>query len=258
LTRNRTAVEDGVVLTHVPPSSTITFTTQLAQDLGPITQERQGSMAIKHPIEYELEPRGVPEGIHWINLHVKNVGDTKLEELDIKLNSLDTYCIRVISKETEASDLEPGEEIVRQFRVSVGATGQVYVSMDGQRDGADFHWESPGISLLVGEPVAELVSFLAQRDPSTFIGDPITCEATIRTFVPTMNLVVEFWVETPDGELRSIAKEGLQEVPGAKEITHTFEFTPDQEGLYVLHAYLYENAQRIGHETEVLSVALHG
>jgi hypothetical protein len=41
-----------------------------------------------------------------------------------------------------------------------------------------------------------------------------------------------------------------------QQIRRTVEMTPDEEGLYVLHAYLYDGPERIGHEIEHLSISL--
>jgi hypothetical protein len=78
----------------------------------------------------------------------------------------------------------------------------------------------------------------------------------VRGLVTSVSLVLEFWAEVPSGEFRSLAKEGMGRLAAGEEARHTVEITPGEQGLYVLHAYLYQGARRIGHQIEYLSIAL--
>lgn len=71
-----------------------------------------------------------------MNAHLTNLGDKTLKNLNVQLKSLDTYCIRPLEPGTDLPELPPGEERVRRFGVLVQGTNQVYISLDGQRDGA--------------------------------------------------------------------------------------------------------------------------
>jgi hypothetical protein len=211
-------------------------------------------MAAKFPIEYDLRPTGLDEGQRRMTLALQNVGDDRLEELEAKLNSLDTYSISVSSPAEYVGSLEPGEEIQVPFQVLANATGRLYVSLDGQRDGEPFHWESPNIRVAVGLGSAELVSFSARTEPYPLIGQRVECEARVRSLTPTQNLVLEFWVETPTGDLESVAKEGLEALRAGDEVTRRFEMVPEQEGIYILRAYLYDGAVRIDQDVDYLSI----
>lgn len=213
-------------------------------------------MPIKEFIQYDLAPRAFTKGVYWLTLRLKNLGNSTLTDLDVRLNSLDTYSIRIFDTGSFVPQIDSGEEEVRHLQASVQSTAEVYASLDGRRNGEPFHWESAGIRLVVDEQPAELVSLFALTEPHAMLGEPITCEATVRGLTATVSLVLEFWVETPRGELRSLAKEGVGKLAEGQERRYRFEITPDEGGIYILHAYLYEGAWRIGHQVEYLSIAL--
>jgi hypothetical protein len=189
-------------------------------------------------------------------LRLLNAGDEILEGLDVQLNSLDTGCIRVFGQGTYVPRLEPGQAQARHFQASFQSSGDVYVVLRGRGDGQEFYWESAGIPIQVGGQPAELVSLLALSEPRARLGEPIRCEATIRGLVTSVSLVLEFWAEMPSGESRSLAKEGIGRLGAGEEGRYMAEITPTEQGLYVLHAYLYQDARRIGHRVEYLSIAL--
>ena len=67
-------------------------------------------MAIKYPIQYELNPKGASAGMRWLTLSIKNIGNENLIGLDVKLNSLDAYDIYVYGTGSYVAVLKPGEE----------------------------------------------------------------------------------------------------------------------------------------------------
>jgi len=211
---------------------------------------------VRHPIQYEIKPRTVNAGTNWLTLTLKNVGQETLTDLDVRLNSIDTYAMLVRGMGDFVSQLEPGEEETLSFQVAVESSGSVYVSVDGHTDGARFHWESPNVRIEVGTRPAEVVDFFALTEPRVQLGEPIACRATVRSLIKTVNLVLEFWVEKPDGEQVSLDKEGLGTLDRDQVIRRTVEFTPKQEGIYILHAYLYQGAQRLDHAIDYLSISL--
>lgn len=213
-------------------------------------------MAMNYPIEYEVRPKAVAEGMRWLTLSLKNIGNRELKDLDVRLNSLDTYSILVRGLGELIPTLEPGEEEELPFHVSAQTTGRVYVVLNGRKNGRRFHWESPEIFIRVGEQPAELVSLFALTEPHARLGEPIKCEATVRGLIASAGLVWEFWAEVPGGEFKSLAKGGVGALDAGEEARYTFEITPDREGIYVLHAYLYQGARRIDHRTEYLSISL--
>lgn len=118
-------------------------------------------MAIKYPLEYELTPKSIATGRHWVTLSLQNIGAQDLTGLDASLNSLDAYSISVLGTGSYISILSPNERRELPFQVSANRTGSLYVTVDGWQDGERFHWESPGIPVTVGAEVAELVSLFA-------------------------------------------------------------------------------------------------
>ena len=213
-------------------------------------------MATKFPIRYSLVPKTVNEGQHWVTARLENLSTEDLTNLEVRLNSIDTWSIYVHGQGDFIPVLRHKEEQEVHFQISANATGRVYITVDGERIEGAFHWESPDISIEVGKPVAELVSLFAMSQPRVPLGEPITFQATVRGLAPSRNLVIEFWVDTPKGESKSLAKEGLGRLTAQQVVEPAVELTPEDEGIYVLHAYLYDGPRRIGHEIEYLSVSL--
>ncbi len=213
-------------------------------------------MAIKYPIRYEVTPRVVNSGMRWVTLTLENTGEEELEDLSVNISSLDTYRVLVLGMGDLVPSLAPGDTETLPFQISAQATGEVYVSVDGRQDGEPFHWESPDLTVTVGGQPAEIVRFVTSAVPRARPGEPLLFEATVRGLIKSQNLVLEFWAEVPDGEFLSLAKEGLGTLEEGREVRQTVEMTPEREGLYVLHAYLYQGARRIDHRVEYLSIAL--
>ena len=211
-------------------------------------------MPIRDPLKYELQPRRIGAGNSWVTLRLENVGDQRLHDLDVQLNSLDTYVLDVQGQGEFISELRPGEATEISSQVTADARGRLYVTIDGQENGTDFHWETPGLQVAVGGMVAELADAYVLSVPYPRMGESLTCEVTVRGLGVSSNLVVEFWVETPRGELRSIAKQGTDVLAVGEEQTYTAEFTPEEEGIYLFHAYLFDGGRRIDHLTDSFSL----
>lgn len=211
-------------------------------------------MPIREPMEYELKPQTVDQGLTWVNLSLTNVGTKDLRHLDIRLNTLDTYSVEVHDNSTYLDVLRVDEEKQIPFQITAQRRGRVYATVDGWQDGDRFHWESPSLLIRLGSDVAEIESFFAMTPPSPVLGEPVTCEVTLRGVGVSRNLVVEFWAETPSGKNLSLDKQGTDLLPMGETETYTVEFTPEEEGIYILHAYLFDAGQRIDHQTDAVSV----
>lgn len=211
-------------------------------------------MPTKEPFQYALEPREVEPGMRWLALRLKNIGTQNLTALDVKLNSLDAYSISVGGTGSYIALLEPQEEKTRAFQVSANITTQVYASVDGYEDGQPFHWESPALRIQVGREVAELLSMFAITEPYPPAGEHIRCEATLRGLQPSEGLSLEFWIDTPDGGIEELARMATKQMAAGEQTAYSVEFTPEEEGAYTVHAYLYDGVRRIGHETDVVYV----
>ena len=214
-------------------------------------------MQTKDPIRYEVKPQAVNRGMRWVTLTLENIGEETLHNLSADLASRDTYCVRILGKGMFISSLAPGETSELPFQGTFEGSGDVYGTLEGQKDDQPFHWESPDLAISVDSQPAEIVRFsIATAPHQAQLREPLTFEATVRGLIKSVNLVIEFWVEVPDGELLSLDKEGLGTLDEGQEKKRTIEFIPEKEGLYVFHVYLYQGARRIGHQIEYLSVAL--
>ncbi len=211
-------------------------------------------MALRYPIEYALTPKSIRAGRRWLSLRLKNVSSDTISALDIRLNSLDVYSISVYGTGDYVSVLQPDEEIILPFQVQANASGSVYVTVDGVRDGGDFHWETPAMPLTVGKEVAELVSLYAMTEPYPLLGDRIECEATIRGLETTEGVTLEFWAENPSLDFEAFHTIDTKALAPGETVRYTAEFSPEEEGLYTIYAYLYAGSRRIGREIEHVSV----
>lgn len=212
-------------------------------------------MAAKFPIHYQISPKSMPAGRSWLAVTLKNISEDPLTGLNVRLNSLDTYAIRVLGEAEFVSSLAADEEEELHYQLAARRSGGTYISVDGRWDGEPFHWESPSRRITVGDEVAELVSVFVLSEPHPRLGEPVTIEATLRGLTTSSGLILEFWVESPSGESISVDKTATELLsPGEVATYKSDEFVPEQEGIYVIHAYLFDETRRIGHETDYLSI----
>ncbi|KPL21836.1 MAG: hypothetical protein AMJ93_08695 [Anaerolineae bacterium SM23_84] len=204
-------------------------------------------MAVKHPIMYELSPQKIDPGTRWLTLRLKNVGEEALRSLDVRLNSLDTYSISVQGLGRFWGLLAGGDEMEFPFQVLADSSGRLYASIDGWKVDERFHWESPGVLISVGEPMAELVSLYAVADEHPDKGVAIRCEAVVRGLCDYEGLELSFLAETPRGELMELPTVEAAGCVGEQQI-YGAQMETDQAGLFTIHAYLNEGPRRIGHE----------
>ncbi|MGC9357562.1 MAG: hypothetical protein ACP5GX_06845 [Anaerolineae bacterium] len=207
-------------------------------------------MITKYPIEYELSPTTLEPGRRWLTVRLRNVGETELVSLDVQLNSLDAYALSVYGTGSYVPVLGPGEEQILPFQVSANASGSVYLSLDGWENDRPFHWESPGISVTVGEEVAELVTLFALTEPYPALGEQIRCEAAIQSLKASDDLVLEFWVETPSAEFQGVKTLEIPSLAAGEQARFSTKIMPKEPGLHVVHVYLYEGVKRLGHKTD--------
>ena len=213
-------------------------------------------MGAKFPIAYEIEPESIPAGRSWLTISLSNVSQDPLTGLNVQLNSLDTYAIEVVEDAQFVSALEPDDEVALRYQVGARTSGGVYVSADGRWGGEPFHWESPPRRVAVGAETAELVSVFVLSDPEPRRGESVTIEATLRGLTTASGLILEFWVETPSGESMSVDKTATEFLnPGEVATYKSDPFVPEEEGVYVIHVYLFDGMRRIAHGTDYFSIA---
>lgn len=211
-------------------------------------------MAIRHPLRYTLEPRTIRAGMGWLTLTVTNVGDESLRNLEVRLNSLDTWSLKVYGLGEHLLLLEPGEQEQVHFRVSAIGSGRLYISLDGWKKEERFHWESPAVLVRVSEEAAELVSLLAMTEPYLIAGRKVRCEATVKGLAEGRDLQLEFWAGSPGGEFDRLAVVEIERIAADEEVRYSAEMTAEQEGAYTVYAYLYDDHKRIGREKEYVYV----
>ncbi len=210
---------------------------------------------IKYPVEYELKPKHIEAGARWLTLTLKNISDETLAGLDVKLNSLDTYAVQVSGTGSNyIPSLEPDEKEELPFQVLATGNGSLYVSMDGLQNGVPFHWESPGLPLIVGREAAKLVSLFALTEPYPALGEQIRCEATVRSLTESEGLRLEFLVETADGKFEGLEDMETEKLATGETERYVTTLMPQETGLHTIHVYLYDGAKRIGHEIDRVEV----
>lgn len=211
-------------------------------------------MPIKYPIQYELHPPQIGVGMRWLTVTLRNIGDEELSGLDVRLNSMDDYNIRVFGTGNYIPELYSNEDRAVAFQVSANVTTSLYVTLDGWSAGAPFHWESPAILVMVGQEDAELVSLFTMTEPYPPSGEPLEVEATVRSMAHSTGMQLELWVEAPSGSFDQLEEVELGELEAGKLVRHTAEFVPHEVGLYKIYAYLQSEVRRIGRQIEQVYV----
>ncbi len=212
-------------------------------------------MTVRYPLEYKISPASLEAGRRWVIVNLKNLGAHSLTALDVRLNSLDAYSIRVFGDGSFIPVLEAGEEKLLPFQVMATATAQLYVSVDGWKQEEAFHWETPAISLRVGEEVADLLSFFVLTQPYLSLRETVKCEATVKALNEVSGLSLEFWAEAPNGAFMQLGDIDVKPLVEGETVRYTAEFTPEEEGLYSVYAYLYDAMRRIGRQTDTVYVS---
>lgn len=209
----------------------------------------------KYPFDYELTPHDLGEGTHVVEVELQNVGEDDVQNLDVRLNSLDDYAVHIEESSKSVDEIGQDETQTLPFRLEIRRRGAVYLSVDGWVDETLIHWESPDIQLTTGMEVAEISTFVAQTETYPAVRKPITCEVTVESLKPSDNLVLEFWVKAPDGDLMSIDKMGTGTMAAGEVKDFSVTFTPEQEGIYTFHTYLFEETVRLDYARDHLNVA---
>ena len=77
----------------------------------------------------------------------------------------------------------------------------------------------------------------------------------MRGRVLSKGLRLEFWADTPGGATALLQTAETEMLAAGEVGRYRAEFTPDQVGIYEVHAYLYDQGRRIGHQVETISTA---
>ncbi len=177
----------------------------------------------KYPFEYELSPESLEKGTQWLTMRLKNEGDDKLHNLDIKMHAIDSLHISFRSPSDYIYRLTPDEEKYLNFQVDAGE-------------------------------LAELESILVSNPYGT-IGRDLEVEATVKGLGNSDGLDLHFWADTPSGKYEELAEIKTKKLSSGEEASYITKITPKEEGYYTVYATLYNNYRRIGRNSDTLRVA---
>ena len=213
----------------------------------------------KYPFEYELGPETIEKGSRWLTLKLKNIGDKKLEQLDVRLHSADTSHVLVYGTGEYIYELKPNEERILSFNVLGGTlfegTTEVYANVMGRQGPHDsLYWESPWLLIRIEGEVAELESLFVLTHPYITVGKTFDVEATIKGLDESDGLVLEFWADTPSGKSEELAKIKTKKLSAGDRHTLSTKVTPRETGYYTVYASLYDGYRRIGRKTNTVWV----
>lgn len=150
--------------------------------------------------------------------------------------------------------LEENEERELYVKVSGSQSTSVYITIDGWQNSDRFFWESPMIPITVGKKSAELVNVFAMVEPYPVVGDVIRCEAKVRGLAASPELELGFWADY-NGNFEKLGEVRTKTLSANEEASYSAEFTPEESGLYIIYAYLYDSdGKRIDREIDKVYV----
>jgi hypothetical protein len=208
----------------------------------------------RYPIEYELEPKALNKGTHWLAFKMKNIGRETLKKLDVGLHSTDTLYLIVHGEGDYIEDLDPGEEKRVITRVTISGSASIYATIIARKDGDYFWWDSPWMHITMTETKAELERFFVISEPYTLMGKTLEVEATVKGLEKCEGLRLEFMVYTPSNQFKELAKIEIKELSAGESAKYSTEFTTQEKGQHTGYAYLYDGWQRIGYKTDNIYV----
>ena len=212
-------------------------------------------MKIRYPLAFEIFPKEIDAGEKWLTLRIKNIGKSKLLNLDVQLNSLDSYYLKGINDSEFIYELEPDEETKIPFKVKATATSSVYVSVESMtEDGKPLFVESPSVTIRIGYVPAEIRTMFVLTRPYPVPEETIKCESTIIGLKRSNELNLEFWADTPSEKFELLASMKTKQFDAGEIGKYSAEITPEDEGVYEIHAYLYDGDKRVDHKTDTIFV----
>ena len=211
-------------------------------------------MRLKRPFEYEIKPKQVDKGTHWITVDLKNVSADVLSQLDVQLQSRDSYFIAVHGTGNYMPELKGNVITSIPFQITARRTSTVYVTVAGYRDGVYFYWESSAEEVQVGAEAAALKNLFVLSHPYTAIGKTLEIEAIVKAIVGGKKLDLSFWVDTRHGSFDKIAEIETKELEAGEEVRYSAEFTPEETGIHEIYAYLYDGTTLLGRKNDTIYV----
>lgn len=211
-------------------------------------------MATKEPLRYDVRPRAIDAGENWLTVTLENVGSKSLRGLEVGLHSLDEYSVEVARGDAFLPVLDAGAKGTIAVQVLARLPGSVQITVEGERGNEQFQWESPDITVTVGEQSAELVRLLALTEPEPAVGERVRCEAALRGHLQSEGLRLEFWAEGPAGEFEELAVVETKRLSPDEEARYAAQVEVEEEGRYAIYAYPYGGMKRLGRRVQTLRV----
>lgn len=211
-------------------------------------------MAYNPPFEYSLTPEEIEPGTKWVSIHLKNIGKQPMMNMDVRLISNDPLRIRALDRSGYINMLDPGEERVVPVQVEANQGGWVYVHVEYWLDDKLYYWESPNVWIKVRRDPARIMTLFSMKGPQLNVGEEVPVEATIVANSPTNSLHMDFWVETAEGQFEAFETVDVDPMDADEARTIQTEFTPEEEGLYSIYAYLFVGDRRLDRKIEQLRV----
>ena len=211
-------------------------------------------MTYNPPFEYSLTPEIVEPGTKWISVHLKNMGREPMMNMDVRLIYNDPLRIRALDRGGYINMLNPGEERVVPVQIEANQGGWVYLHIEYWLDDELLYWESPNVWIKVSRDPARMMTLFSIKGPQVNIDTEVPVEATVVADLPSDSLRIDFWIETAEGRFESFHTLDIKPIDAGEIRTITTEFTPEEEGLYSIYAYLFNGNRRLDRVIEQLRV----
>jgi len=211
-------------------------------------------MPIKDNIRYEINPREIEEGRKWVTVTLENNFLDRIMAVSIELYSTDSMAINVIGSGEFVPLLEHNEETIIPFQLVASKTTELYITVEGTKDGTPFYWVSPFMTIQVGAPVAEIASLFVLTEPYPILTKELEAEATIIANTRVVDLRARFWVDTPRGEYLQVSEDRIFSMEKDEVETVSATYLTDEEGLHRFYVYLYDGTELLDKETDTVVV----
>lgn len=211
-------------------------------------------MKTKLPFEFDITPDKILPGTHWVSVHLKNLSNDTITNLDIKLHSIDPYFVSVLGTGKYIPEILPGEEKTTPFQIEATISTELFVTIDGIRSGEDFFWDSPTVEIDVGVTSARLRNVFALTHPHVGVEDAVEAEAIVEGVEGGEDLNLTFWMDAPSSH-KKIGKADIESLEPGEVIKRSVEVTPQESGMHKIIAYLYEGTKYIGKKSDTIWVS---
>ncbi len=210
-------------------------------------------MKTKLPFEFDITPDKIMTGTHWVTVHLKNLSKDTINNIEIKLHSIDPYFVSVLGTGKYIPEILPSEKKTMPFQLDATISTELFVTIDGVRAEEDFFWDSPTIEIDVGVTSARLRNVIAMTHPHVMLDDTIEAEAIVEGIEGGEDLNLTFWMDAPSSH-KKIGSGDIGSMDPGEVARKSIEVTPQEPGMHKIITYLYEGTKYIGKKTETIWV----